>query len=118
MGKKVSDELLLTELLSGRSQRQIAKELGITQVTVSRRIRDPAFASQLSSYRKQILDATVTGLTVNIGEAVDVLVELLRHDSASIRLNAASKILQIAQEYSLQNDLLREIEQIKQEQDR
>ena len=49
-------------------------------------------------------------------KAVDVLVELLDSNNDFVRFNASSKILALVQDYNLQNDLLHELEEIKESQ--
>lgn len=113
MARKLKDEDLLLLMLSGKSQTVIAKELGVTKATITRRIHTPEFAEMLSQYRKRVLDGVVTELTTNAQKSVTTLVQLLDEESPSIRLSAASKILQLTQDYSLQTDLLKDIEEIK-----
>lgn len=116
MARKLKDEDLLLLMLSGKSQTVIAEELSVTKTTITRRIHTPEFAEMLAQYRKKILDGVITSLTTNAQKSVNTLVQLLDEESPSIRLNAASKILQLTQDYTLQTDLMRDIEEIKQAQ--
>lgn len=116
MARKLRDEDLLLLMLSGRSQTAIAKELQVTKATICRRVRTPEFAEMLSQYRRKALDATMTDLTSYAQKAVTTLGELLDDENPKIRLAASDKILQYAQDYSLQADLLKDIEEIKQSQ--
>ena len=114
MARKLKDEDLLLLMLSGKSQIEIAKELGVTKATITRRVHTKEFADMLAQYRKKILDGVITDLTTNAQKSVKTLVQLLDEENPKVRFNAASKILQLTQDYSLQHDLLKDIEEIKQ----
>lgn len=116
MARKLKDDDLLLLMLSGKSQTVIAKELGVTKATITRRVHTPEFAEMLAQYRKKALDACMTDLTTNAQKSVSTLVQLLDEDNPNVRFNAASKILQLTQDYSLQTDLMRDIEEIRQAQ--
>lgn len=113
---KIKDEQILPLVLAGYSQRQIAEMLNATPTTISKRIKRKEFADQLSAYRKGILDNTITRLTSLSSRAVDVLAELLESENDFVRFNSASKILSMAQDYSLQTDLLKQIEELRERQ--
>ena len=110
---KVDDNTLLTMCLSGSSQAQIAETLGMTKAQICRRVNNPDFQIVLAEYRKKVLDAVLTDLTANAQKSVQTLVELLDCDIPSIQLQAASKILTLSQDYSLQHDILRDIDALK-----
>lgn len=116
MARKLKDEDLLRMMLSGKSQTAIANELGVTKTTITRRVHTSEFQEMLSEYRKRIIDGVVTDLTANAQKSVQTLVQLLDEESPTVRLNAACKILQLTQDYTIQSDLMREIESIKQAQ--
>lgn len=113
MARKLKDEDLLLLMLSGKSQTEIARTLNCTKATITRRIHTPEFAEMLSQYRKRVIDGVITDLTTNAQKSVSTLVQLLDDNSPNVRFNAASKILQLTQDYSLQTDLLKDIEEIK-----
>lgn len=115
--KKVDDKQLLALCLSGYRQTDIARELKMTPAAVSRRINKPAFQDMLAEYRKRVIAGAMTELTANTQKSVNTLVELLEDESSFIRLKASSKILELAQEYSVQNDIMRDIEEWKQAQE-
>ncbi len=114
MKTKADDKTLLALCLTGRTQTQIAKELHMTKAQVCRRINTQAFQDMLAEYRNKVLDGVLTDLIAHSQKAVLTLVNLLDDDSPFIQLQAASKILQLAQDYGIQKDLLRDIELWKQ----
>lgn len=113
---KVSDEELLTLCLSGMTQRQIATKLGMSQPQVCRRMNKPEFQSLLGDHRKQCVDSVMTQLVDASQEAVKVLVELMQDRNPFARFSAASRILALTQDYTVQKDLISEVERIKEEQ--
>lgn len=110
---KVSDQELMVAVLSGESQRSIAQRYGLTESTVSKRVHKQAFRNQLAEYRSAMIDTTLTELNVYAKKAVSTLGELLESENDFARLQAAMKILDYLQSYNYQNDLLRQIREMK-----
>lgn len=117
MKKRLDDDSLLSLVLAGVPQVQIAKEYGITVSAVCRRIHEPDFQLRLSHHRKAVLDSVMSKLTTSADEAVDVLSELLHSRNQYLRFSSASRILSLVQDLSVQRDLLDQIEQLKEEQE-
>lgn len=113
---KISDEILIAELLSGKPQSQIAKEYGLTKQQVCRRTNSPKVQQSLAEYRKATLDTVYHGLASNAETAVNKLVSLLESNNPFVVYNASCKILNTLQDYSLQQDLYRDIEELKEAQ--
>ena len=112
-GQRIKDDQILQLMLIGTPQNVIAQRLGVTPNTICKRVNSAEFIAKLQGQRKRILDATVTGLIDNSREAVRVLGELLHSENDFVRFNAASKILSLALDYSLEADLANEVEEIK-----
>ena len=115
MTKKIDDKTLLSLCLTGWTQTKIAEQYGITKCQISRRINSDAFQEMLSEYRKRILDGIMTELTANAQKSVQTLVKLLDSENEYIQMQSACKILSFTQDYSLQHDILRDIEAWKEE---
>lgn len=113
---KVSNDELLTLCLSGLSQREIATKLGMSQPQVCRRMNKPEFQSLLADHRKKAVDSAMASLVNASTEAVAVLVELMKDKNPFARFSAASRILALTQDYTVQKDLISEVERIKEEQ--
>lgn len=113
MAKKVDDKTLLALCLTGKTQTEIAKTLGMTKTQICRRINTESFQIMLSDYRKRMLDGILTDLTANAQKSVKTLVKLLDNDNPFVQFNAASKILSMSQEYGIQKDLMRDIDDLK-----
>ena len=114
MPNKIHDEDLLSLVLSGKSQTEIAKTLHCTKATVCRRIHTKAFSDMLSEHRKKRIDTALTSLTDCVPKAVETLKDLLDSENDFVRLNACKSIITESQDYSLHTDLMRDIEEIKQ----
>lgn len=110
---KVNDQELMVAVLSGESQRSIAERYGVTESTISKRVHKPAFRNELSEYRSAMIDETLTELNMYAKRAVDTLGELLESENDFARLQAAMKILDYLQSYNYQNDLLKQIREMK-----
>lgn len=110
---KISDEELMVAVLSGESQRSIAQRYNMTESSVSKRVHRPSFTSQLAEYRSEMIDSTLTALNTYSIDAVKALGGLLNSENDFAKLQAAVKILEFLQNYSYQNDLLRQIRELK-----
>lgn len=113
MQMKVADDELLALCLTGKSQRQIADTLGMTTTQINRRVNTPEFQMLLSEFRHKILDGIVSSLIAESQKAVATLAALLDDENSFCRLQAASKILSLAQDFTIQYDILTEIRQLK-----
>lgn len=109
MAKKIPDDVLLTYVLANMPQVQIAKELHMTKAQINRRIKTPEFQELLSEYRRKILDGNIAYLTANVRKAVQTLVELLDDDNPFVRLKASTQIISMAQDVSIQNEIMSKI---------
>ena len=110
---KATNDQLLSMMLSGQSQADIARELNMSKQQVCRRVNTEEFQTLLSQYRKRILDSVYADLTANARKAVDVLVQLLDNPNPFVQYNAACKILNTLTDYSVAQDLFRDIEELK-----
>ena len=104
MAQKIKDEDLAKLYLMGKSQKEIAKELHTTTATVCNRLKTPEFKRVLRSYRQEIVDEILNGLTTSSKDALKVLKELLEDESPKIRYNASSKILSLMQDFTLKGN--------------
>lgn len=116
MSKKVTDEQIMTLILTGKTQRQIADEVGLSVSHVCRRINRPDFQSLLAVYRRQVVQNTLTELTAHSQKAVKTLTELMDDKNAFVRFNSASRVLSLIQDFTVQIDLMKELQEIKEQQ--
>jgi intergrase/recombinase len=114
MAKKISDELLLSTLLTTSSQTEAAKILKINKQTVCRRASQPEFKEKLSQYRKQILENTSTKIINATLKAVDVLDSLLESKNEMTKYSAASRLLSLAGDYLDRCEIIARLDKLEQ----
>lgn len=91
-----SDSALLVILACGATVDQAAKQTGISERTVYRRLADPLFKQQLHSMRFDMVQRTSGTLTASGSEAVKTLLALMRPEvPASVRLGASRAVLEL-----------------------
>ena len=93
------DELILELLGEGFSHAQVAMHCSVSTKTVQRRLRDPAFAAEVTERRRQRVAATALRL-VRLGDvAVGVISDLFVSESDPVRLQAARLALDLGRRY-------------------
>lgn len=92
---KISDDLILTALLTHGSPSAAARECGIAVGTVLKRLRTPDFAARYTEAREAVLQSTVGSMTAALSSAVAVLKAVIEDNalSASVRIQAADSLL-------------------------
>jgi hypothetical protein len=94
-GKRGVDHKLLLALACGATVEAAARQAGVSESTVYRRLADPAFQQQLRALRADMVQRTAGTLTAAASEAVRTLVELLKPGVApATRLGAARAVLE------------------------
>ena len=93
--KRNEDQFLLA-LACGASVEAAAKQCGVTDRTVSRRLKDADFKARLQAVRSDMVGRSAGLLTAAASEAVRTLM-LLQKDSAppAVRLGAARAVLEV-----------------------
>ena len=99
------DELILELLGEGFSHAQVATHCSVSTKTVQRRLRDPAFAAEVTERRRQRVAATALRLVRLGDDAVGVITDLFDSESDPVRLQAARLALDPGRRYH-REDLL------------
>ncbi len=95
-GKKNVDDRLLMALACGATIEAAARTVGISDRTVYRRLRDPAFRLRLQEVRADMVQRTAGMLTAAAGEGVKTLLALLKDGvPPAVRLGAARAVLEL-----------------------
>lgn len=115
--QKITDAELMLAVISGDSQKSIAQRFGMAESSISKRIHTSRFQNMLCQYRSQMIDNTLSSLSKYAIQAVETLGELLNSDNEWMRLQASTKILDYVQSYSYQNDILRQLKELKEYQE-
>ena len=110
MAKKADNHTILALILSGYTQVDISKKLGVTKATICKRVKTPEFQSMLAEYRRKIIDGQLAYISANIRKATETLVDLLDDENSFVRLHAASKLINMAQDIRLETDVLPDME--------
>jgi len=93
--KKAEDALLLV-LACGATVENAARQCGLCERTIYRRLEDPAFAQRLKQLRADMVQRTAGSLTAASGESVRTLLELQKPSAPpAVRLGAARSVLEI-----------------------
>jgi hypothetical protein len=95
-GKRRANAKLLTALACGASAEAAAREAGVSESTVYRRLADPDFCRQLQEMQAGLHRRTAAALMASGGEAVRVLRELMKpQNPPATRLGATRTVLEI-----------------------
>ncbi len=83
---------------AGRTQRQAALEVGISEHTGSRWMQEPRFKKLLQERSCELWRATENGLTGITNEAIQALSSILRNENAAegAKVSAARSVLEFA----------------------
>lgn len=113
--RKISDDELVSVLLQSRTQREAARVLGLSENTISKRMRDNSFKKKLSERRRKIFDEVNSQLTAASVEAAGVLRELLESTNETIRYSTASRILSLTESYLTATEIMSRLEALEQQ---
>lgn len=93
--RKPNDDALVLALASGKSVAAAARQCGVCERTVYRRLADPAFRKQLTAVRADLVTRTAGKLTAAGLTAVQTLLDLQKADMPpAVRLGAAKAVLE------------------------
>ena len=104
-GREGADPALVAALAAGRTAQDAAREAGVSERTVYRRLDDPAFKRRVEEAKAEMLGRAVAMLTSASVEAVETLRGLLDSELDFARLAAARAILDVGHRYREQLDL-------------
>jgi hypothetical protein len=91
-----ADSTLLLALACGATVEAAARQAGLSERTVYRRLADPAYRQRLQALRADMVQRASGALTAAATEAVRTLLALQKDSvAAAVRLGAARAILEI-----------------------
>lgn len=94
--RKKSEDPLLLALACGATVEAAARQCGLSDRTVYRRLQDPEFKRKLENVRADMTQRSAGMLTAAAGEAVRTLLSLQKDAiPAAVRLGAARAVLEI-----------------------
>lgn len=107
------EEILVAYLRNGFNLSETAKALGVCRQTVAKRVNSSEFQKQLTEYRKNLFRSSSQELLEATTKASKALVKLLNSKNENIRLQSAVKILNIASDTTVIDDLQQELDSLK-----
>jgi hypothetical protein len=114
-GRRNVDDNLLMALACGSTVEAAARNAGVSESSVYRRLRKAAFSQRLQEIRADMVQRTAAILTAAGMEAVKTLLALQQASTpASVRLGAARAILEIGLKVREVADLERRISALEQ----
>ena len=108
--------LLIAELLQRATIREAAEAVNLGEATAHRWLRDPTFQRSYKAARQQIVDFCISRVQKASSEAVDVLREILRDNTApaSSRVSASKIILKLSLKGLEITDILERLDNLEQ----
>jgi transposase-like protein len=93
--RKKNEDALLLALACGATVEAAARQCGLTDRTIYRRLSEPAFKDRLQALRTDMVARAAGMLTAAAGEAVRTLLQLQKEAPATVRLGAARAVLEL-----------------------
>lgn len=94
MSRIITDEELLTAVLSNPTYAEAARQLGISKNTVTRRLQNEELHSRLLKMRKDVLATVNQYMISKSSEAIDEIYSIMKKsESDSVRLSAANSFI-------------------------
>ena len=110
---KITDEQIMLALLNSPTQKQAAALLGVTEQTISKRIKEADFQKRFSELRRKMLDTVTTELTKASYVAANKLIEFLDSKNEQLRYSACCKILQLANDAVALNEISQRLDRLE-----
>jgi hypothetical protein len=88
-GRHPCDELICAALAAGQTVRSTAQGCGVSEQTIWRRLRNPAFKARVEELRRRMVDEATGRLADGLANAIDVMRCLLTSEAEGVALRAA-----------------------------
>ncbi len=113
MAKIDNEQLLMAYIANGFNLSRTAQQLNICRQTVSKRIKSNEFQALLTEYRKNLFQQSSQQLLEATTKSSATLIKLLDSSNENVRLQSAVKILNIASDTTVIDDLQQELNSLK-----
>lgn len=113
MSKLNNEQLLTAYVSSGFNLTKTAQKLNLCRQTVAKRINSDEFQELLTVYRKNLFQSASQQLLEATTKSSATLIKLLNSKNENIRLQSAVKILNIANDTTVIDDLQQELNSLK-----
>jgi len=111
--RKKNEESLLLALACGATVESAARQCGLSDRTVYRRLEDAAFKKRLERVRADMVGRSAGMLTAAGGESVRTLMALQKDSTPAVRLGAARTILEMGLKIRQMVDLEQRLEELE-----
>jgi hypothetical protein len=91
---ETADDVLALALARGATRQEAGRIAGVSERTVYLRLADATFRLRVAEFRRAMIDGAIGKLATIADKAADVLGKLLDETAPSIRLRAASSVLE------------------------
>ena len=115
MGKRLSNEIIVTALLEKGSIRAAAAKLGLKERTIYDRMKTEDFKALFKQAKTDYLKSATAKLQSNIGKAADTLVNVMEAEETppSTKVYCANSILQQALKFTENVDIIDRLEALE-----
>ena len=113
MAKIDNQKLIMAYIANGFNLTKTAQKLNLCRQTVAKKVKTPEFQKQLTEYRKNLFQSASQQLLEATTKSSATLIKLLNSKNENIRLQSAVKILNIANDTTVIDDLEQELNSLK-----
>jgi HEAT repeat protein len=107
------EEQLIANLAAGKTMRETAAAVGITERTVQRRMANEKFRTRIMEIRSSAVSSATARLLMGMKEAANVLMMHLEDSDKRIQQRAAVKLIELGVKLNTINELEKRIEQLE-----
>lgn len=94
-GRRNADDSLVLALACGATVENAARQAGVSEMTVFRRLKEPAFVARVQDAKQEMVERTARMLTAAALESVKTLLDLQSKDQPpSVRHSAARTVIE------------------------
>lgn len=109
------DDVLACALALGSTWKRAARMAGVSQSTIARRLRDPAFRKKVSDYRREAVGRTVGKMLAILPEAAAALARIVKERGAKDRIPALRLAFEVGLKLRDSEDLEERIRQLEEQ---
>lgn len=116
---KVSDELIISALLSCRTNAQAAEKCGLSEAQLYVRMRAEKFKEKYDKARYELLERNAAALQGHLGSAIQAMADIVEDEKTApqVKLNAADAIIRNSLKLTEQADILKRLEALERAQE-
>lgn len=115
MAKNNIENIILAGLISNASVKATSLEIGISESTIYKYLRDEEFVRKYEKRKLEALEEAVNFFQLNVLKVGNTIMEIINNNEASlqVKLNACSVILQNSLKFTNQIEILKRIEKLE-----